>query len=109
MGSSNRDYMQSDYDSGQPAWGHDVPTTKWLLVVTVVVFFLQTLLTHDVNHFEPAGSGVAVVNGGISTAGEQSARPSSRPEVNSGFMIPMSKIGSRSTRTKCFRVRSGGC
>jgi len=48
MGSSNRDYMQSDYDTGQPAWAHDVPTTKWLLIITVAVFFLQTMLTHEV-------------------------------------------------------------
>lgn len=48
MGSSNRDYMQDEYDSrGGPSWGHDVPTTKWLLIVTVIVFFLQTVMTHS--------------------------------------------------------------
>jgi membrane associated rhomboid family serine protease len=48
MGFSNRDYMQDGGETSGPSWGHDVPTTKWLLIVTVAVFFLQTLLTHTV-------------------------------------------------------------
>ncbi len=47
MGSSNRDYMQEDDETRGPSWAHDVPTTKWLLIVSVATFFLQTLLTHD--------------------------------------------------------------
>src|SRR4051812_40106422 len=46
MGSSNRDYMQEDYETQRPSWGQDVPTTKWLVIITVGVFFLQTILTH---------------------------------------------------------------
>lgn len=46
MGSSNRDYMQEDYESPRPSWGHGVPTTKWLIIITVGVFFLQSILTH---------------------------------------------------------------
>jgi membrane associated rhomboid family serine protease len=46
MGSTNRDYMRDDPDSNSPAWGHDVPTTKWLVIVTIVVFFLQSMMTH---------------------------------------------------------------
>ncbi|WP_040591631.1 rhomboid family intramembrane serine protease [Schlesneria paludicola] len=45
MGSSYRDYMQDRDDQG-PTWGHDTPTTKWLIVVTVIVFFLQVFMTH---------------------------------------------------------------
>ena len=48
MGSTNRDYMRDDPDSRTPTWGHDVPTTKWLLIVTVGMFFLQTVLTQNV-------------------------------------------------------------
>jgi membrane associated rhomboid family serine protease len=48
MGSSNRDYMQEDYESPRPSWGHDVPTTKWLIIVTLGVFVLQTMLIHRV-------------------------------------------------------------
>ena len=48
MGSTNRDYMRDDFDSKPPSWGRDVPTTKWLIVVTVVTFFLQSILTHGV-------------------------------------------------------------
>ena len=45
MGSSNRDYMQDEYDDTRgPAWGHDVPSTKWLIVTTVGVFILQAIL-----------------------------------------------------------------
>ena len=45
MGSTNRDYMRDDPESRTPTWGDDVPTTKWLIIVTVGVFFLQTLLS----------------------------------------------------------------
>ena len=48
MGYNNRDYMQDDPDSQGPTWGSDVPTTKWLIIVTVIVFFLQTLAVHRV-------------------------------------------------------------
>jgi membrane associated rhomboid family serine protease len=50
MGSTNRDYMRDEPGSGTPTWGHDVPTTKWLIIVTVGTFFLQTLLTQP-GHF----------------------------------------------------------
>lgn len=44
MGSFNRDYMQDDYESSNgPSWGHDVPTTKWLIVVTIGIYCLQVL------------------------------------------------------------------
>jgi membrane associated rhomboid family serine protease len=49
MGSTNRDYMRDDDGSGVPSWGHDVPTTKWLIIVTVGLFFLQTIFTHSVS------------------------------------------------------------
>ncbi len=45
MGSTNRDYMREDPGSRTPVWGHDVPATKWLIIVTVGMFFQQTLLT----------------------------------------------------------------
>ena len=48
MGSSNREYMQDDDGNSGPVWGHDVPTTKWLVVTTIVVFFLQFMLTYTV-------------------------------------------------------------
>lgn len=47
MGSSNRDYMQDDYDTRQRSWGDDVPTTKWLMIVTVAAFVLQLMITHE--------------------------------------------------------------
>lgn len=45
MGSDYRDYMQ-DQDYQGPTWGYDTPTTKWLIIVTVFVFFLQVFMTH---------------------------------------------------------------
>lgn len=59
MGSNNRDYMRDDPDSQQPSWGHDVPTTKWLIIITVVVFFLQSILTHPARIREQPGASVA--------------------------------------------------
>jgi membrane associated rhomboid family serine protease len=53
MGSSNRDYMKDDPDGREPVWGADIPTTRLLLVVSIGVFFLQTLLTHDRGFSEP--------------------------------------------------------
>lgn len=46
MGFSNRDYMRDESESSGRSWGDDVPTTKWLLIATVIVFFLQTILTY---------------------------------------------------------------
>ena len=65
MGSSNRDYMQDDYETQGPSWGHDVPTTKWLLIVTVVVYFLQTLLTHEIH--DVSRSSFATLDSAVST------------------------------------------
>lgn len=46
MGSFNRDYMQDEYDTRSgPTWGHDVPTTKWLIIVTVGIYCLQVLFS----------------------------------------------------------------
>lgn len=59
MGSNNRDYMRDDRNSDSPSWGHDVPTTKWLIIVTVVVFFLQSILTHNVRFQDVQNSPVA--------------------------------------------------
>ncbi len=61
MGSSNRDYMQDEYETGGPSWLHDAPTTKWLLIITVAVFFLQTVLTHSPR--EMGGSSYALLDG----------------------------------------------
>jgi membrane associated rhomboid family serine protease len=47
MGSYNRDYMQDSYEGRGSSWGYDYPTTKWLMIITVVVFFLQTILTYE--------------------------------------------------------------
>ncbi len=63
MGSSNRDYMRDDFDdnSSGPAWGYDTPTTKWLIIVTVVAFFLQFFTSHDNAVVEPRRQNVASV------------------------------------------------
>ena len=63
MGSTNRDYMRDDIDSGRPSWGHDVPTTKWLIIVTVALFFSQTIFTHDIPFEDPAVPRVALISG----------------------------------------------
>lgn len=47
MGSSNREYMQEDYEPKGSAWGYDFPTTKWLLIITVAIYFLQSVMVHD--------------------------------------------------------------
>ncbi len=46
MGFENRDYFQ-DEDSWQPRWGHDTPTTRLLIIVTVIVFLAQTIVTRE--------------------------------------------------------------
>jgi membrane associated rhomboid family serine protease len=46
MGFEDRDYNQYD-PSWQTSWGQDTPSTKRLLIITVVVFVLQTLLTRE--------------------------------------------------------------
>lgn len=43
MGFNNRDYMQDDDQFDRQNWFQDIPTTKWLLIVTIVTFFLQTV------------------------------------------------------------------
>lgn len=45
MGSFNRDYMQDDSEGRGSPWGYDYPTTKWLMIATVIVYFLQFLAT----------------------------------------------------------------
>ena len=46
MGSFNRDYMHDDFETRSgPAWGHDVPTTKWLIIVTVGIYCLQVFFS----------------------------------------------------------------
>ena len=63
MGSTNRDYMRDDDDNPRtPSWGHDVPTTKWLIIVTVGLFFLESIFTHDLEIGEKPGSLVTVVS-----------------------------------------------
>jgi membrane associated rhomboid family serine protease len=46
MGYEDRDYFQEDR-SQTSTWAHDTPTTKWLIIVTVVVFLFQTVLTRE--------------------------------------------------------------
>ena len=46
MGFEDRDYFQEDR-SQTPKWAHDVPTTRWLMIVTVVMFLFQTVLTRE--------------------------------------------------------------
>lgn len=46
MGFEDRDYFQEDR-SQDPKWGQETPTTRWLLVATVVVFIFQTILTRE--------------------------------------------------------------
>ncbi|WP_373651766.1 MULTISPECIES: rhomboid family intramembrane serine protease [unclassified Schlesneria] len=62
MGSNNRDYMRDEIGSGLPSWGHDVPTTKWLIIVSVGLFFAQTIFTHDVSLDDSAVPRVAVAS-----------------------------------------------
>ena len=62
MGSTNRDYMRDDDGAGIASWGHDVPTTKWLIIVTVGLFFLQTIFTHEVNFVEREEPRVAAIH-----------------------------------------------
>ena len=62
MGSTNRDYMRDDDGTGLSSWGHDVPTTKWLIIVTVGLFFLQTIFTHEVNFVEREEPRVAAIH-----------------------------------------------
>ena len=62
MGSSYRDYMQ-DHDDQGPTWGHDTPTTKWLIITTVIVFFLQVFLTHRTELREAGGVVSAIGTG----------------------------------------------
>jgi len=69
MGFSNRDYMRDESESSGRSWADDVPTTKWLIIATVIVFFLQTILTHrpqlpaDVN--DPAIAALAAQIQGV--------------------------------------------
>src|SRR5579872_5356162 len=58
MGSFNRDYMQDEYNPREPSWGADTPTTKWLLIVTVVVFFLEGMTQKRVMPVENIASTV---------------------------------------------------
>ena len=46
MGFEDRDYFQEDRSQG-PKWAHDTPTTRWLIIITVVVFLFQTVLTRE--------------------------------------------------------------
>jgi membrane associated rhomboid family serine protease len=48
MGATNRDYMRDEPQSRGPAWGEDVPATKWLIIVTVGLFILQSIFTYPV-------------------------------------------------------------
>lgn len=45
MGFEDREYSQDG--SWQTSWGSDTPTTKRLLITTILVFLAQSLLTHD--------------------------------------------------------------
>lgn len=62
MGSTNRDYMRDDAGSGPPTWGHDVPTTKWLIIASVAVFLAQTIFTHEVSFEDARGPRVASIS-----------------------------------------------
>ncbi len=46
MGFEDRDYFQEDRTQ-DPKWAHDTPTTRLLMIVTVVVFLFQTVLTRE--------------------------------------------------------------
>lgn len=78
MGSSNRDYMQDGYETRQRSWGDDVPTTKWLVIITVVVFVLQLILTHEVDLPGPDGPIVLQADGLIKTVGRHVVEPVQR-------------------------------
>lgn len=75
MGSSNRDYMQEQYETPRRSWGDDIPTTKWLLIITVVAFFLQTILTHDIVLPQREDSSVAQVDNVVKTVSRQVVQP----------------------------------
>lgn len=86
MGSSNRDYMQDDYDAQQvPPWAHDTPTTKWLLIITVVVFFLQSLLTHDTRLQGPISEAITSTDSVIRTISRREVKPVARAAFGQGF------------------------
>jgi len=49
MGINSRDYVRES-TGRNGGWGDDIPAVKWLIIVTVAVFFLQQIATH------PAGN-----------------------------------------------------
>lgn len=45
MAFNNREYSQDGYEGdGGPAWAKATPATKWIIIVSIVVFFLQAML-----------------------------------------------------------------
>src|SRR6185503_16246086 len=53
MGFEDREYYQDQ--TWQRSWGSETPTTKRLLIITIVVFVAQTILTHAAtNEFQLA-------------------------------------------------------
>lgn len=46
MGFEDRDYFRDDGTQG-PRWGQETPSTRNLLVITVIVFLLQTVFTRE--------------------------------------------------------------
>lgn len=99
MGSSNRDYMQDGYETRQRSWGDDTPTTKWLLIITGIVFVLQLFLTHDVEVAAPGDSSVAQAGDTVITVGRHLAEPTQRrrlfyniPYIDEWFALDAQKV-----------------
>jgi len=44
MGITSRDYYREEHRGGGPGWMSDAPSTRWIIVVTVITFVLQAVL-----------------------------------------------------------------
>jgi membrane associated rhomboid family serine protease len=45
MGITSRDYYREEHRGGGPGWMSDTPTCRWIVVVTVVTYILQIVIT----------------------------------------------------------------
>ncbi len=54
MGIYSRDYVRESNSRGG-GWGDDIPACKWLIIITVVVFVLQLVVTHPVGEARVPG------------------------------------------------------
>ena len=57
MGIYSRDYVREP-SGGRHGWGDDTPACKWLIIITVVVFLLELVVTHPADHPEARAFGM---------------------------------------------------